>query len=147
MDENSIEPRQTQQDTGSLDKAAASTDGAKKPNVARYFLFLLYTLPLLVVLAAGRTVQNWVVESCLALPVADQGECGAGWLQILIIPATTLALIVACLMLLAGLIHVTVTFSLKVRANARVLIITLGVLLTIILPVLCLLLGFRFVLI
>ena len=97
----------------------------------RFWWFMFYLLPIILVLVAGSLIQRWVVDSCAEIPVGLRGECGAGWLQILFIPATYIATLIGCLVAAAGVIHFAIYCTSIYRETNKSLTVILGVLMSI----------------
>ena len=102
------------------------------PQKKRYWRFVFYVLPLIVTIVVGTSTQLSIRDACLALPTESIGECGAGWLQIFVIPITYLALFVSWVIILTGTIHLFVKLSRDRKDSEKSLFVITGVLLGII---------------
>jgi len=98
----------------------------------RFWWFLFYLLPIVLVLIVGSLIQQWLLGSCADTPEDLRGECGAGWLQLIVVPVTYIASLLACLVATAGAIHLAIYCTSIYKETSKSLIIVLGVLLSIV---------------
>lgn len=107
------------------------TASENKTKNRRYWWFLTYLAPVLVVVVVAKSIQVWVVGSCTSLPKESQGECGVGWLQLLFVPATYAGVVIAWLVVFAGILHLSLRIASRQTTTSKVLLPVLGVLLAI----------------
>lgn len=98
----------------------------------RFWWFLFYLLPVILVLIVGSLIQQWLLDSCADTPEDLRGECGAGWLQLIVIPVTYIATLFACSVAAVGVIHFAIYCTSIYKETNKSLMIVLGVLLGIV---------------
>ena len=98
----------------------------------RFWWFLFYLLPVVLVVVLGSLIQQWLLDSCANTPEDLRGECGAGWLQLIVIPVTFIATLFACLVAAVGVLHFAIYCTSIYKEINKSLIIVLGVLFSII---------------